>query len=127
MNKNVGILLCLGASVIDGLGSTTILAFAVDPCMLDVLIKDIAARGGKPTDAILAAGIFRTIHRTSGQQRSQFCDGDAKHLFLKYMVYTFLPVWDQFFQSLIQPFHYLTEENAALGEGIEKRSIRILE
>ena len=44
-----------------------------------------------------------------------------------YMIYTFLPVWNQFFQSLIQPFHYLAEKNAALGKGVKKRSVRILE
>ena len=60
MDKLIGILFGLVASVVHFLGGTAIAALTICPCVAKWTIENVAAFGLETGDAILAAGIFGT-------------------------------------------------------------------
>ena len=123
MNEHIGVLLCFVASVIDGLAGAAILALAVYPCVLDVFIDYIAALGVELRDAELAVGVLGTIDGATGEQGGEFRDGYAEHLAVQDVVDALLTVGYLVLQSSVEPLHYLAQEDAALGEGVEEGGV----
>ena len=58
MNKHIGVLLRLGATVVNSLAGTAVLALAVHPVVANILIKDVALLGVELRDAVLAVGLL---------------------------------------------------------------------
>ena len=113
-------MLCLGASVVNGLACTAVLAFAVFPSVLDVFIDYVAAFGVELRDAELAVGVLGTIDGATGEQGGEFRDGYAEHLLVQDVVDALLTVRYLVLQAAVEPLHYLAQEDAALGEGVEE-------
>ena len=65
MNKLIGILLRLAASVIYVLARTAVLALTIYPGMLDGLVEDMALLVVEVTDAMAAVGVFAAIERAT--------------------------------------------------------------
>lgn len=124
VDEHVGILLCLGASVIDRLGCATILAFAVLPGVGTVGVEDVAALGVEAGDAVFAVGVLAAIKGAPGQVGSQLRDGDAEDLVVQDVVDAKLSVWHQRFQASVQPFDDFPQEYATLGEWVKECRVR---
>ena len=120
VNEHIGVLLCFVASVIDGVAGAAVFALAVFPGMADVLVDDVAARGVELGNAEWAVGILAAIDGAAGKQRGEFRDGDAEHLAVQDVVDALLTVGYLVLQTAVEPLHYLAQEDAALGEGVEE-------
>ena len=125
MNKLVGILFRLAASVIHFLAGTTVFTLAIDPCVTEGLVEDMPLLIIEIADAMLAAGTPAAIERAAAQQRCQFCQGDAIHLMVHDMVDTLLTIGYLTGQAAVEPLHYLTQKHARLAERVEKGGRRV--
>ena len=94
MYKLVGVLLGGGASVIDLLTGTAVLALAVDPGVLDGAVPYVALLIVEVTDAVATVGRFAAIERTATQEGGQLRQGHAKHLVVHDVVDALLLVGD---------------------------------
>ena len=65
MNKLIGILLRLAASVIYVFARTTVFALAIYPCMADGLVEDMALLVVEITHTVLTVGTLAAIERAS--------------------------------------------------------------
>ena len=65
MNKLIGVLFCLVASVIYLLACTAVLALAINPCVLNGLVEDMALLVVEVTDAMSAVGTLAAIERAT--------------------------------------------------------------
>ena len=86
MNKHVGVLLCLGAAVVDSLAGTAVFALPIHPRVADVPVENIALGGVELRDTVLAVGRLAAIDTPAGQQRSQLRTRNAEHLTVQDMV-----------------------------------------
>ena len=120
MNKLIGILFGLVASVIHLLGGSAVAALAILPCMMERTIKDVAAFCGEANDAILTAGIFGTIDRTARKMGSEFRDGNAEHLLLQNVLNALSTIGHQRLQASVKPLDYFAKENTRLRHWVEK-------
>ena len=127
MDEHVGILLCLRASVIDRLGCAAVFAFTVFPSVGTIGVQDVAAFGVEPGNAVFAVGVLATVNGTAGQVGCQLRDGDAEDLVVQDMVDAELPVRHQGFKAPVEALDDFPEEDAALGERIQKLGVRTLE
>ncbi|MDE5998464.1 MAG: hypothetical protein K2H04_00050, partial [Bacteroidaceae bacterium] len=120
MDKLIGILFGLVASVIDLLGSTAVAALAAHPCVTERTIEDIATLGRETSDAILATGILGTIDGTAREMGGQFRDGNAEHLMTQNVIDALAAVRHLRLQPPVEPLDNLTEEYARLRHWVEK-------
>ena len=67
MNEHIGILLCLGASVVNGLAGTAVFALSVYPSVADVPVEDVAGRGVELRDTVGAVGRLAAIDGSTGE------------------------------------------------------------
>ena len=123
MNKLVGILLGLAASVINLLTGTTILAFTLDPRVGNGFVEQVTLLIVEIADTMGAIGRLAAIEGSATQQSGEFCQGHAIHLMVHDVVNALLTVRDQVSQSSIKPFHNLTQKDTRLAEGIEELRI----
>ena len=65
MNKLIGVLFCLAASVIYVLARTAVLALTIYPGMLDGLVEDMTLLVVEVTDAMSAVGTLAAIERAT--------------------------------------------------------------
>lgn len=94
MYKLVGVLLGGGASVIDLLAGTAVLALAVDPGVLQRLVPYVALLVVETADAVATVGRLAAIERAAAQEGGQLCQGHAKHLVVHDVVDALLTVGD---------------------------------
>lgn len=90
-------------------------------------VKDVAAVGIEMGDAVLAAGMLGAVDGAAGEIGCQLGDGDAEYLVVEDVVNAELPIWNDGLQPPVQPLDDLPEEDAALGERIQKPGVRTAE
>ena len=122
VNKLVGILFGLVASVIDFLGGSAVAALAVRPCVAERTIVDVATHGVEAADTERAVGILGTIDTAAREVGSQLGDGDAEHLLAQDMLDALLAVGHPRLQPSVEPLDNLAEEHARLRHRVEKGS-----
>lgn len=127
MDKLIGILLGLVASVIHLLACPAVSALAVDPRMRNGLILHMAFLVVKVADTVRTVGPFAAIERAATQQRGKFGQGNAKHLTVHDVVNALLTVGNGFGQATVKPLDYLTKKYARLAERVEKGGCRTAE
>ena len=92
MNKLIGILFRLAASVIYFLARTAIFALAIYPCVLDGLVENMTLFVFEIAHTVLAVCTLTAIQRATAQQGSQLRQGYAKHLMVHDMINALLTV-----------------------------------
>ena len=107
MDKLVGVLLRGSTSVINLLVGTAVLAFAIDPGVLDGLVLHVAMFIIKVADAVGAVGRFAAIERAAAQQGCEFSQSHAKHLVVHDVVDALLAVGDLLRQASVEALHNL--------------------
>ena len=75
MNELVGMGLEVAGAVIDVFAGSAVGALAVLPCVADVPVADVAVGVVEMRDAVLAAGILRTIKASAAHHGSQLSYG----------------------------------------------------
>jgi hypothetical protein len=84
---------------------------------------DVAVLVVEMRDAVLAAGILRTIKASTAHHGSQLSYGKPKELMVHDVVDAFLLVGNRIFQSNNQSFGYLSQEDTTLCTWIEKLGV----
>ena len=121
MNKLIGILLRLTASVIYLLARSTVFALAIHPGMADGLVENMTLLIVEITHTVLTVGTLAAIERASAQQRGEFCQSNAIDLMVHDMVDTLLTIGNRLCQTTVEPLDYLPQEDTRLAEGVEER------
>lgn len=127
MDKLISVLLGGVGAVIDGLAGSAVFAFAVLPRVSEGSVVDVARFVIEVADAVRAVGVLAAVEAAAAEVGGELGDGDAEHLAVHDVVDALLTVGHLCLQAAVETLHYLAQEDATLGEGVEERGVGVAE
>ena len=127
MDKLIGVLFGGVATVVDALAGSAVFAFACLPRMPEGAIQDVAGFVVEVAHAVRAVGVLAAVEAAAAEVGGELGDGDAEHLTVHDVVDALLTVGHLRLQAAVETLHYLAQEDAALGEGVEERGVGVAE